>query len=86
VCCRPQTGSDGDGDHLDLSADLLGLRAEVARDEHTTRYQVEVAFLVAGDELLARREKLPRRLSLDEAHHRRGRKLATVVSNLDRGA
>ena len=26
----------------------------------------------------------PRRLSLDEAHHRRGRELATVVSDLDR--
>jgi transposase len=34
---------------------------------------------------LARREQRPpRRLSLDEAHHRRGRELATVVSDLDR--
>ncbi len=62
-----------------------GAHAEVARDEHTTRYQVQTAFLLAGDELLARRQTgPPRRLSLDEAHHRRGRELATVVSDLDR--
>lgn len=43
-----------------------------------------MAFLRAGDELLARREHgPPRRLALDEAHHRRGRELATVVSDLD---
>jgi hypothetical protein len=48
--------------------------------------QVQVAFLVAGDELLARRENAPpQRLSLDEAHGR-GRELATVVSELDAGA
>jgi transposase len=59
--------------------------AELARDEHTTRDQVETAFRVGGDELLERRENgLPRRLSLDEAHHRRGGDLATVVSDLDR--
>jgi transposase len=59
--------------------------AEVAREEHTSRYQVQAAFRLAGDELVARRENgAPRRLSLDEAHHRRGRKLATVVSDLDR--
>lgn len=59
--------------------------AEVARDEHTTRYQVETAFQWGGDALLAAREQRPpRRLSLDEAHHRRGRELATVVSDLDR--
>jgi transposase len=59
--------------------------AEVARDEHTTRYQVARSYQLAGDELLARREHgPPRRLSLDEAHHRRGRELATVVSDLDR--
>jgi transposase len=60
--------------------------AEVAREERTTRYQVARAF-GAGmeDELEARRESRPvRRLSLDEAHHRRGRELATVVSDLDR--
>jgi transposase len=60
-------------------------RAEVAREEHTIRYQVQTAFQAAGDELMARRARgPPRRLSLDEAHHRRGRELATVVSDLDR--
>jgi transposase len=62
-----------------------GAHAEVARDERTSRYQVHRAFKLAGDDLLARRENgPPRRLSLDEAHHRRGRELATVVSDLDR--
>jgi transposase len=63
-----------------------GAHAEVARCERTTRYQVGRAFRTgAGDELEARREARPaRRLSLDEAHHRRGRELATVVSDLDR--
>jgi transposase len=60
--------------------------AEVARCEQTTRYQVSRAFREAADELAGRRERRPiRRLSLDEAHHRRGRELATVVSDLDRG-
>ncbi|HEY6778908.1 MAG TPA: transposase family protein, partial [Thermoleophilaceae bacterium] len=61
--------------------------AGVAREERTTRYQVCRAFRAgAGDELAARRDsRPPRRLSLDEAHHRRGRELATVVSDLDRG-
>jgi transposase len=59
--------------------------AEVARDEHTTRYQVARAFADGGDELLAARERRPpRRLSLDEAAHRRRHELATVVSDLDR--
>jgi len=64
-----------------------GAHAEVARDERTTRYQVARAFRAgAEDELDARREAWPaRRLSLDEAHHRRGRELATVVSDLDLG-
>lgn len=58
---------------------------EIARDERTTCYQVNCAFAVGGDELLARRQNgPPRRLSLDEAHHRRRRELATVVSDLDR--
>jgi transposase len=63
-----------------------GAHAEVAREERTTRYQVGRAFAAgAADELDARREpQPPRRLSLDEAHHRRGRELATVVSDLDR--
>ena len=59
--------------------------AEVARRERTTRYQVQRAFRDAADELAERRERRPtRRLSLDEAHHRRGRELATVASDLDR--
>ena len=60
--------------------------AEVAREERTTRYQVARAFGAgAEDELQARRESRPvRRLSRDEAQHRRGRELATVVSDLDR--
>lgn len=59
--------------------------AEVARDEHTTRYQVQRAYLEGGNELLRWREaRLPRRLSLDEAHHRRNQELATIVSDLDR--
>ena len=58
---------------------------EIARDERTTCYQVNRAFAVGGDELLAGRESAPaRRLSLDEAHHRRSHELATVVSDLDR--
>jgi len=61
--------------------------AEVARCERTTRYQVARAFRAgAEDALAARRAVRPaRRLSRDEAHHRRGRGLATVVSDLDRG-
>jgi transposase len=63
-----------------------GAHAEIARDEQTTRYQVTRAFRSAADEGNAGRQgaSLPRRLSFDEAHHRRGRELATVVSDLDR--
>jgi len=63
-----------------------GAHAEVARDEQTTRYQVTRAFRAAARDRRAGRHgaPLPRRLSLDEAHHRRGRELATVVSDLDR--
>lgn len=62
-----------------------GAHAEVAREERTTRYQVARAFKVGSDELQARRDRRPpRRLSLDEAAHRRGHELATVVSDLDR--
>lgn len=62
-----------------------GAHAEVARDERTSRYQVYKAFDVAGEEMLASRDSgWLRRLSLDEAHHRRGRELATVASDLDR--
>jgi transposase len=71
--------------HLFERCQTGAAHAEVAREECTTRYQVARAFCVGGDELLARREQRPpRRLSLDEAHHRRGRELATVVSDLDR--
>jgi transposase len=56
---------------------------EVAREERTTRYQVTRAFAMLADQLTAR-EHRPRRLSLDEAHHRRHRELATVASDLDR--
>jgi transposase len=59
--------------------------AEVAREERTTRYQVARAFHAGGEELLLGRELAPpRRLSLDEAAHRRGHELATVVGDLDR--
>jgi transposase len=59
--------------------------AEVAREERTSRYQVARAFADRCDEFNARDgERRPRRLSLDEAHHRRGHELATVVSDLDR--
>ena len=57
---------------------------EIARDERTSCYQVNRAFAVGGDELLARLESArARRLSLDGAQHRRGHELATVVSDLD---
>jgi transposase len=56
-----------------------GAHAEIAREEGVSRYQVGRALalvaVVAASGL--------RRLSLDEAHHRRGRELATVVSDLD---
>ena len=59
--------------------------AEVAREERTTRYQVARAFADRADHLeTCDVDRHPRRLSLDEAHHRRGHELATVVSDLDR--
>ena len=62
--------------------------AEVARAEETSRYQVNRAFALGAAGELAGRvgEQPPRRLSLDEAHHRRGRggEYATVVSDPDR--
>jgi transposase len=58
--------------------------AEVAREERTTRYQVARAFADRAEELEAHDDDRPRRLSLDEAHHRRGHELATVVCDLDR--
>jgi transposase len=61
--------------------------AEVAREEAISRYQVARAFRESADDLAARRERRPtRRLSLDEAHHRRGAELATIASDLDRRA
>ena len=59
--------------------------AEVAREERTSRYQVARAFADRANQRAARDiDRGPRRLSLDEAHHRRGGELATVVSDLDR--
>jgi len=59
--------------------------AEVAREERTTRYQVACAFADRTRQREARDgDHPPRRLSLDEAHHRRNHDLATVVSDLDR--
>ena len=56
-----------------------GAHAEIAREEDTSRYQVARA--------LARVALAPtgvvRRLSLDEAHHRRGHERVVVVSDLD---
>jgi len=59
--------------------------AEVARAEETSRYQVGRAFaLGAAAEREARAEAGPsRRISLDDAHHRRGHELATIVSDPD---
>jgi transposase len=57
-----------------------GAHAEIAREERTSRYQV--ARALAG--VAAPPPRLIRRLSLDEAHHRRGHELATVVSDVDR--
>jgi transposase len=62
-----------------------GAHSEIAREEGTSRYQVARAMRVAAIEAIASRLALPRRLSLDEAAHRKGHgNLATVVSDLDR--
>lgn len=62
-----------------------GAHAEIAGAERTTRYQVARAFELGSARAFARCDlPPPRRLSLDEAHHRRGRELVTVVSDLDR--
>jgi transposase len=72
-------------DHLFERVRGGGAHAEIARDERTTRYQVARAFAAGAGELEGPGEHgPPRRLSLDEAHHRRGYELATVVSDLDR--
>ena len=54
--------------------------AEVAGGEGATRHQVARAFRDGARERAAPERRPPRWLSLDEAHHRRGRELATVVA------
>ena len=63
-----------------------GAHAEIAREEGISRYQVTRAMRIATAAAIASRPaRLPRRLSLDEAAHRKGYgNLATVVSDLDR--
>jgi transposase len=62
-----------------------GAHSEIAREERTSRYQVSRAMRAAAVGAIASRPALPRRLSLDEAAHRKGYgNLATVVSDLDR--
>jgi transposase len=63
-----------------------GAHAEIAREEQTSRYHVSRAMRIAAAEVIGRRSAaLPRRLSFDEAAHRKGYgSLATVVSDLDR--
>jgi transposase len=61
-----------------------GAHSEIAREEHTSRYQVGRAMKAAAMEAIGSRPALPRRLSFDEAAHRKGYgNLATVVSDLD---
>jgi hypothetical protein len=63
-----------------------GANAEVALEEQTARYRVARGLRAcAGVELAGLGECPPRWLSLDEAHHRRGLELATIVSIIDRG-
>lgn len=83
--CRHDSGSAPVFAGICSSAVVAARRTSRSHDEQTSCYQVNRAFAVGGDELLARRESAPpRRLSLDEAHHRRRHELATVVSDLDR--
>jgi transposase len=65
---------------LAARAAVGGAHAEIACEEGTSRYQVGRALALVA---VAPTSGL-RRLSLDEAHHRRGREVATVVSDLDR--
>jgi transposase len=61
-----------------------GAHAEIAREEHTSRYQVGHAMRIAAAGAISSRPVLPKRLSFDEAAHRKGYgNLATVVSDLD---
>jgi transposase len=57
--------------------------AEVAREEGATRYQVARAFAGLARGLEHGAQRRPRRLPLEEAHHRRDQGLATVVADLD---
>ena len=62
-----------------------GAHSEIAREERASRYQVSRAMRTAAVGVIASRPALPRRLSLDEAAHRKGYgNLATVASDLDR--
>lgn len=65
---------------LALRASGGGAHAEIAREESTSRYQVARALASVSTGTV----DAVRRLSLDEAHHRRGHELATVISDLDR--
>jgi transposase len=70
--------------HLFVLARGGAAHAEIARNEGTSRYHVDRAFRAgATGELAARPRPWPRRISLDEAHHRRGHELATIVSDVD---
>lgn len=61
-----------------------GAHAEIAREERTSRYQVTRAMRIAAAQTITRRPAFPRRLSFDEAAHRKGsRNLATIVSDLE---
>jgi transposase len=63
-----------------------GAHSEIAREERTSRYQVTKAMRIVAAQAIGSRPALPRRLSLDEAAHRKGYgNLATVISDLDRG-
>jgi transposase len=62
-----------------------GAHAEIAREERISRYQVTRAIRLAAAQAIDCQRGLPRRLSFDEAAHRKGYgNLATVVSDLDR--
>jgi transposase len=62
-----------------------GAHSEIAREEGTSRYQVTRAMRIAAAEAIGSAATVPRRLSLDEAAHRKGYgNLATVISDLDR--
>jgi len=79
----PRTRSAGSvHERLAARAAGGGAHAEIAREEAASRYQVGRALALVA--LRPAPAGAVRRLSLDEAHHRRGRELVTVVSDLDR--